>query len=95
MAISHAISENRQLYVFALDMKDPFGSVAHKLLDFNLKCMNLPDQLREMIIDSYKDANVNISSKGGDALDVAIKRGVKQGCPLSPLLFNSCIDPLT
>jgi hypothetical protein len=75
-------------------MKDAFGSVAHKLLDFNLKSMNLPQRLREMIIDSYDNAKVIITGAVGDSGDIEIKRGVKQGCPLSPFLFNSCIDPL-
>jgi hypothetical protein len=75
-------------------MKDAFGSVAHKLLDYNLKSMNLPEGLRRVIIDSYNEAKVNIISKGGNSGNIDVKRGVKQGCPLSPLLFNSCIDPL-
>jgi hypothetical protein len=43
-AISHAINENRQIYVVALDMKDAFGSVAHLLWEYNLTWMNLPEQ---------------------------------------------------
>jgi hypothetical protein len=70
-------------------MKDAFGSVSHRLLEHNLKNMNFPQTIRELVMDSYFQGNVNIYSKKGMTNPIAIKRGVKQGCPLSPLLFNS------
>jgi hypothetical protein len=36
---------------------------------------------------------VNIISKGDNSGQIKIRRGVKQGCPLSLLLFNNYIDP--
>jgi hypothetical protein len=75
-------------------MRDSFVSVSHKLLEHNFNNMNFPPIIKDFVMDSYKEAKVNISSKLGWTNPIDIKRGVKQGCPLSPLLSNSCMDPL-
>jgi hypothetical protein len=84
MAINRAMTTGNILYMMALDMKDAFGSVSHKQLNNNLKSLGLCKPIREVIMDSYNGATDNIH----------IKRGVKQGCPLSPILFDICINPL-
>jgi hypothetical protein len=92
--IRHAMEHGNQLFVAALDCKDAFGSVSHQLLDINLKALGIPTRLRNLIMDSYKDSQVRIWSNGSASRPIDIKKGVKQGCPLSPLLFNICVDPL-
>jgi hypothetical protein len=43
-------------------------------------------------MDSYNNSVVNIFKRNNCPRDIKIKRGVKQGCSLSSLLFNICID---
>jgi hypothetical protein len=45
-------------------------------------------------MDSYKDTFVWIWNQGEASNPIPIRKGVTQGCPLSPLLFNVCIDPI-
>jgi hypothetical protein len=45
-------------------------------------------------MDSYKDTFVRIWNQGEAFNPIPIRKGVKQGCQLSPLLFNICIDPI-
>jgi hypothetical protein len=45
-------------------------------------------------MDSYNEAKVKIVTLNEMTNDINIARGVKQGCPLSPVLFDICIDPL-
>jgi hypothetical protein len=94
MVINRAMTEMRNLYIVAIDMKDAFGSVSHRLLEHNLMDMFFPEAIRNFVLDSYHSATVNIFSKKGMTNAIPIKRGMKQGCPLSPLLFNSCLDSL-
>jgi hypothetical protein len=77
-----------------LDCRDAFGSVSHQLLGINLEKIGVPRRLKNLIMDSYKNTQVRIYSTGCASEPIDIKKGVKQGCPLSPLLFNLCVDPI-
>jgi retron-type reverse transcriptase len=46
------------------------------------------------VIDSYKEAFIQIQTKNDITDRIEIGKGVKQGCPLSPTLFNIGLDPL-
>jgi hypothetical protein len=45
-------------------------------------------------MDSYKNSHVRIWSVRSVSRPIDLKKGVKQGCPLSPLLVNICMDLL-
>jgi hypothetical protein len=45
-------------------------------------------------MDSYKDTFVRIWNQVEASNPIPIRKGVKQGCQLSPLLFYICIDPI-
>jgi hypothetical protein len=90
--IGHAISNKKPLFRARLDCRDAFGSAPHKLLNKNLINLGAPMDLVNIIMDTYNFATVNIFTKRTCSRDIAIKRVMKQGCPLSPLLFDIAID---
>jgi hypothetical protein len=45
-------------------------------------------------MNSYKEATIQMQTKQGFTDEITIGKGVKQGCSLSPSLFNLGIDPL-
>jgi hypothetical protein len=92
--IRYAIANKKNLFIATLDCRDAFGSVPHKLLNKSLINFGVTMKLVNVIMDSYKVAAVNIFTIRVCSRDVAIKRGVKQGYPLSPLLFDIAIDPI-
>jgi hypothetical protein len=47
-----------------------------------------------MIMDSYRNTTVKIIVLDGQTEEITFKRGVKQGCPLSPVLFDICVSQL-
>jgi hypothetical protein len=63
-------------------------------LDIKLEKIGIPRRLKNVIIDSYKNTQERIHSCDSASDPINILKGVKQGCPLSPLLFNLCVDPV-
>jgi hypothetical protein len=88
------VAKRRKLYIAVLDCRDAFGSVSYQLLNINLEKLVVSKRLKNLIMDSYKDSQVRILSNGKASEPICIKKGVEQGCPLSPLLFDICVDPL-
>jgi hypothetical protein len=50
--------------------------------------------MAKMIMNSNNNTESNIMTAKGTGSEILIKRGVKQGCSLSPILFNLHIDSL-
>jgi hypothetical protein len=84
----------KNLIVTTIDFTNAFGSVPHELIMSTLKQRNFPEWMQEIIGDMYKDATSTIELRGIKTGVIGWNKGVKQGCPLSPLLFNLCIEPL-
>ncbi|GCC17378.1 hypothetical protein chiPu_0022479 [Chiloscyllium punctatum] len=84
----------KELAVVFVDLAKAFDSVGHKLLIGSLKRMKTPTAFVDLIRDLYTNNTTVIEGKGKPTDQIKIERGVKQGDPLSPLLFNIAIDPL-
>jgi 3-dehydroquinate dehydratase len=86
---------NREgMVVTAIDFTNAFGSVPHELIMSTMKQRNFPEWTQKIVADMYRGASSVIEMRGVRSEKIAWKRGVKQGCPLSPLLFNLCLEPL-
>ena len=70
-----------------MDVKKAFDSVSHESVKRTLEWAGIPIGLRQTISDLYEDCSTNV---GGSSIRVT--RGVKQGDPLSSILFNLVIE---
>ena len=79
-----------------LDLSDALSSVEHCLIFEALKQCRCPQWLIELIKSIYRGCKTTPTNVKGDELagPVPVSRGVKQGCPLSGLLFNLVLDPV-
>ena len=101
---SHVVNINKLFYdsirnktsnlLFLLDTAKAFDSVDHTWIEAVLAKAAFPSWFRNFVKGSLSDVKV-APFFGEDPTDwIAIERGVKQGCPLSPLLFLVAYDPL-
>ena len=72
--------------VVFLDLAKAFNTVTHESIKKALWGKGVPTEVIKGVMEMYKGAT--------RSQEVNINAGVKQGCPLSPLLFNIIMDEL-
>jgi len=84
----------RELNIVLLDLAKAFDSVSHQTIYNSLRRNGVPSHVISVIMDLYRDASTVVRTPNGETSAINIKAGVKQGCPLSPFLFNLVMDSL-
>ena len=92
--IADAARRRRGIYLATIDLRDAFGSVPHELFCSVMRQIGIPESLVGTVEDIYKGASATLTVRNASSNPINIRRGVKQGCPLSPVLFNLCLEPL-
>ena len=75
-------------------MANAFGSVSHQHVFQTIEEMGLPSPTKRTIQDLYTNTATREVVKDGMTDPIPIGICVKQGYPLSPILFNLAIEPL-
>ena len=88
------LSKNKQYYILFLDTAKAFDSIDHAFIHACLAKIGLPLWVRNSIACLLTDVVVFPILSVDTGHSIPILRGVKQGCPLSPLLFALCYDIL-
>ncbi|KAL4353131.1 hypothetical protein GQ457_06G018130 [Hibiscus cannabinus] len=74
--------------VFKADFQKAYDSVDWNFLDFILRKMGFGDRWRKWINMCLSTATISVLVNGTPSNTFSIKRGLRQGCPLSLFLFN-------
>ncbi|GFS53844.1 retrovirus-related Pol polyprotein from type-2 retrotransposable element R2DM, partial [Nephila pilipes] len=77
-----------------LDLSNAFGSIHHDILLAAFRAIGADSDFVALVQDIYTNSSSSILCEEGTTAKIPCKRGVKQGCPLSGLLFNIAIDSL-
>ena len=86
--IEKAREFQKNIYLFFVDYAKAFDCVDHNNLWKILKEMGIPDHLTCLLRNLYADQEVTVRT-GHETTDWSqIGKGVRQGCILSPCLFN-------
>ena len=77
-----------------LDLKKAYDLVPHDRLLSKLRCSGLGKTVINFIEKMYNTTSIKIKIGNKTSQSFTYKRGVRQGCPTSPLLFNIYINDL-
>jgi hypothetical protein len=92
--IAHAQRNQKNLCIVQIDFSNAFGSVPQGLIRYNMEGMSVPDNIIACVMDIYNGWETVINVQTGESKPIQWTSGTVQGCPLSPALFNICLEPL-
>jgi len=86
----------RGLPIFSafLDLQNAFGSVPHTSLLRVLTRVGVDDGFLELVKHLYDDSSVILRINDEDLAPFHVTAGVRQGDPLSPILFDLAMEPV-
>jgi hypothetical protein len=82
------------LYAAILDVSKAFDSVSHASINRALRRFNYDAGSCALIEHIYTSCTTTLHLDGKEIGNTSVRRGVKQGCPLSPTLFNLVLDEM-
>ena len=82
----------KNIYFCFIDYVKAFDCVDHNELWKILKEMGIPDHLTSLLRNLYEDQEATVRTGHGKTDWSQIGKGVRQGCILSPCLFNLYTD---
>ena len=91
-SIAEAELNHIPVCILSLDFKGEFDNIAHSYLLAMLESYGSKFRLRLMRM--YSNATSSIQVNGHIASPIPIKCSIRQGCPLSMLLFTMCLNTL-
>lgn len=84
----------KKIYACFVDFQKAYDSVWHKGLFCKLKENNFSGKLLGLIMDIYKKTKCAVKVNGAITEYFTYSKGVRQGCPLSPILFNMYVNDI-
>lgn len=84
----------RSVYVAVIDVSKAFDSVSHACIENVLNAKGIPSSLVTYIMATYRHGFTKLSSRTWHSDPITPTCGVKQGDPLSPIIFNMVMDNL-
>mmetsp|Transcript_25825 Transcript_25825/g.50882 ORF Transcript_25825/g.50882 Transcript_25825/m.50882 type:complete len:1460 (+) Transcript_25825:869-5248(+) len=89
-----AIDNNTQYDILLFDFQKAFDSVSHDMIFATLRKIGMPGTIITAIKLLFNEAHCLTNFQGAERKKIYFYRGIKQGCPLSPLLFVLLMDVL-
>lgn len=82
-----------QVIIISVDQEKAFDRVHHHYLQKVLQQMNFGLSFQRWMTTLYSQANAIVINNGWLSDPISLQRGLRQVCPLSPLLYTLMIEP--
>ena len=80
--------------IISIDAEKAFDKIQHPFMIKTLQKAGTEGTFLNIIKFIYDKPTVNIILNGEELKAFPLKSGIRQGCPLSPLLFNTVLEVL-
>lgn len=92
--IDYSMSNNIDVGILSLDQEKAFDRVDHSYLFDVLSEYGFGNVFISWIRLLYEKAECMVKVPGGLSMPIQVRRGIRQGCPLSGQLYSLVIEPL-
>ena len=93
--IEKSKAKKKNLYVAFIDFKKAYDTVDRRLLFNRLRQVGVSGLFYRNIAEMYRNTKYSIKTSRGCLEPILSNLGLRQGCPLSPMLFNLFIDDIS
>ena len=86
--------KNKNHMIISIDAEKPFDKIQNPFMKKTLQEVGIVGPYLNIIKAIYEKATANIILNGEKLTTFPLRSGTRQGCPLSPLLFNIVLEVL-
>ena len=86
--------EKGTLAVAFFTLAKAYDTISHNQFVKGLMLLGIPNQFIKVVEDLYRGTTTNFATAEGQTRQIRINQGVRQGDPLSSILFNVFLDPM-
>lgn len=89
--VGRRLKEKKKVWAFFMDLKAAFDRIDRGVLWEMMRRRGVSEGLIDRVGEIYEDTRCIVRIGEEVSREFWVEKGIRQGCPLSPALFNICI----